>query len=411
MKHTRILLAALVLCLVALALYQMYKPAGETRMSGTADGTVDRADAAEAGDFPTPLAIEETGNSFTLETPYPEGYAIIHDAAFFNMIDGKFVVYDVDAPEGGFKGSVHGGMIGAFAGNPARNELYVATTYYTRGITGERADIVAVYDMGTLRKTAEILLPPKLMQSMPWKSRFRLSNDKRLAFVMNFTPAASVSIVDLANRKFLREIDIAGCSQVYPMGKTGFATICGDGTMLAIELSANGEKTSETRTEVFHDYDSHVMFMKNASLNGIAYFPTFAGNVQPVDLSGKAIKVLPPWSLLTDEEKPQNWRPGGLNFVMSDNESKFYILMHEDGAEGTHKNGGGEVWVYNAEDKKRTNKITLQTWGISLAVVGSKLLVTNAEMGIDVYDRENGQYVRTIGGMQTPFTLYTVDGR
>ncbi len=367
--------------------------------------------SASKADFPTPLAVEETGNRFTLKTPYPEGYAIIHDSAFFNMIDGKFILFDVDAAEGGFKGSVHGGIIGGYAASLKRNEIYVSATHYSRGISGERADVIAIYDMENLEQITEILLPPKRMQSMPWKNRFLLSNDKTLIFSMNFTPAASVSVIDIVNRKFLHEIDIAGCSLIYPMGDTSFATICGDGTMLAIELSADGKEVSQTRTKIFHDYDENVLFMKNARLSDIAYFPTFTGNIQPVDLSGKAIKVLPQWSMLTAKEKEKNWRPGGLNFIMSDNREHFYILMHEDGGEGSHKNGGGEVWVYHAESQKRTRKISLQTWGLSLAVSGSKLLVTNAEMGVDVYELESGKFVRTIGGFQTPFTLYTVDGR
>jgi len=35
---------------------------------------------------------------------------------------------------------------------------------------------------------------------MPFKNGFRLSGDDSLAFNYNFTPAASISVVDIANR-------------------------------------------------------------------------------------------------------------------------------------------------------------------------------------------------------------------
>ncbi len=367
---------------------------------------------AQAVSYPTSLGEEEMGNSNVLAVPYAPSWAIIHDANFHSMIDGRFIVFDSTAKSHAYKGSMHGGTVG---GIDVANDgtIYIATMYHSRGISGERTDIIAIHDPVNLEKTGEIIVPAKRGSNMPFKNGFRLSGDDSLAFNYNFTPAASISVIDIAAQKFLKEIPIPGCTLAYPMGAKGFASLCGDGTMMGVGLDAGGNVTGETRSEKFNNIDDDSMFMKPVRFGDVLYFPTFTGNIQPIDLSGDTPKPLPKWSLVSEAERAANWRPGGWQLIAGDNAGVFYILMHADGGEGTHKNGGPEVWVFDTKTQKRIDRIELKTWGVSVAVVGDSLIVTNAEMQLDIYDVANKrQYSHTFGdGIFTPFVVYTGQGQ
>ncbi len=362
--------------------------------------------------FATPLAEEETGRSARLTIPYGKNWAIIHDANFTSMIDGRFIVFDSAARANAYKGTMHGGTIAGFAVSKTRGELYISTTYHDRGISGKRTDIIAIHNPENLEKIGEIILPPKRGQNMPFKASFNLSGDESLGFVYNFTPAASISIIDMVGRKVLGEVPIPGCTLAYRMGKTGFASLCGDGTMMGVGLDAQGNVVDQTRSGKFNDIDHDSLFLKRARFGDVLYFPTFTGNIQPVDLSGGTPKPLAKWSMLNEAERKANWRPGGVQLIAGDTQGTLYILMHKGGAEGTQKNGGSEVWMFDTKTQKRTGRIKLKTWGVSVAVAGDNLIVTNAEMQLDIYDNKTGTFSHTFGdGLFTPLVVYTADGQ
>ena len=362
--------------------------------------------------YAEPLAEEETGNSNVLPFPYGENWAIIHDANFHSMIDGRFILMDSGATSKAFKGTMHGGTVGGVAVSKKTGEIYISTTYHSRGISGERTDIIAIHDPASLEKTGEIIVPPKRGANMPFKNSFRLSGDESLSFNYNFTPAASISVTDMAAKKFLKEIPIPGCTLAYPMGDKGFASMCGDGAMMGVHLDGVGNVTNETRSEKFNNIDDDSLFLKHARFGDILYFPTFMGNIQPVDLSGDSPKPLEKWSLVNQSELASNWRPGGWQLIAGDDASTIYILMHPDGADGTQKNGGPEIWIFDAEKKTRIGKIELKTWGVSIAVAGERLIVTNAEMQLDIYNLKTRKFSHTFGdGIFTPFIVYTAQGQ
>ena len=85
--------------------------------------------------------------------------------------------------------------------------------------------------------------------------------------------------------------------------------------------------------------------------------------------------------------------------------------MNPEGGEGTHKDGGAEVWVYDLETGERQSRIELENWGVSLGTTGSGddrlMIVTNADMALDVYRIPSGEFVQTLNtGAQTPFMVY-----
>ena len=83
----------------------------------------------------------------------------------------------------------------------------------------------------------EVVLPgAKRMQVVPQKAALQVTRDGAFAFVFNFTPGSSVTVVDLARRAVVNEIAVPGCMLTYPMADTGFVTLCGDGSLQAFEL-------------------------------------------------------------------------------------------------------------------------------------------------------------------------------
>ena len=75
------------------------------------------------------------------------------------------------------------------------------------------------------RKKAEISVPNKHAQSMPYRGSVRTSADGRFVYLQNATPAQSVS-----NR---------------------FSTLCGDGTMLTVTLDDNGQPVDRQKSDKF----------------------------------------------------------------------------------------------------------------------------------------------------------------
>ena len=112
--------------------------------------------------------------------------------------------------------------------------------------------------------------------------------------------------------------------------------------------------------------------------------------------------------MIGDEEG--GWRPGGLQLGASDSSGRLYFLMHPEGREGSHKDPGVEVWVFDGEAESRVNRIELSLPAISIAVTRDEsplLVATNINMEIDVYDASSGEHLRTLGnfGQETPLIL------
>jgi len=348
------------------------------------------------------LQPEPTGVIETLPEQWPAHWIIAHDAAFFHMSDGKFIVLDADSddPNARFKGFFNGAFIPQLDQSKSRPEMYVVETFRSRGNRGERTDVVTIYDKRTLAPIDEVVLPPKRASQMPNHYLLQLVDNEKIALIYNFTPATSVSVVDIVNREFLNEIPIPGCSLVYPMGGRAFASLCTDGTMLSVQLDAEGEQASSSRTEVFFDANNDPIMEKAAIVDGIAYFPTFLGRVIPVDLNGSEPDVGDAWSLVGDEEG--GWRPGGIQVTGTDSSGHFYVLMHPDGYEGSHKDPGTEVWVFDPETKRRVDRIALQMPAITMGMTRDDdplLLVTNVNLEVDIYRVSSGEYLRTLDGI------------
>ncbi|MEM7020921.1 MAG: amine dehydrogenase large subunit, partial [Pseudomonadota bacterium] len=354
-------------------------------------------------------------NVLTLPETYPDTWVFAADANFFSIIDGKMVLLDVASKNRNYKGQFSAGQMGNFLQSTKRPELYVAETFYSRRLRGERTDVITIRDTVNLAPIAEIILPGgKRGQLVTHKHTFRfLDDEERLVAIFNFTPSASVTIIDIVARKVLGEAQIAGCSMIYPTGKHSFSSLCSDGAMLVTHLTADGKVEKQERTKAFFDIDKDALFAKAVWLGDMAYFPSFQGMVQPVDFSGEMPVIKESWSMISDADKKESWRPGGWQIASSHPNGKLYFLMHPGGVEGSHKGGGIEVWVYDSKTKQRVSKWALKVPAVSIEVTRNDepyLVTMNANLSIDVYKADSGEFVREIGGraVETPFAFFAV---
>ncbi len=365
-------------------------------MSATVSGSL----FAAGTDFAMPLPLEPVPQVLTLPAQYPPSWMFLHDVHFASLMDGRLALVDLAAGSSNLKAQVPASQLAGFLMSTARRELYVAETFYSRGTRGERTDVVTIHDMGTLAIKGEIVLPPgRRGLFIPLKTTFQMSGDGRYGFLFNFTPAASVTMIDLQERRAVRDIDVPGCALIYPTGARNFATLCSDGTLSTIEVSETGAVASQQQSERFNDLDRDPMFMFHAMLDGVAYSPTFLGDVRPIDLRARQARVLPAWPLGSQQEKDSGWRPSGWQVVAGDDQQRLYVLMQPDGQEGSHKQGGTEVWVYDVAGRKRVQRIALTERSTSIEVTrGDKprLAATRGAL-IDVYDAATGQLERSLG--------------
>ncbi len=354
---------------------------------------------------------EPLGQVATLPASYPDHWLVIHDASFFHMREGKFLFVDptADTIAGQLRGMVSADFMAHYEQSPVRGEHYVIETFFSRGGRGgDRTDVVTIYDAASLAVTGEVVIPPRKLSSMPERHGTALTANDRLLVVYNFAPGQSISVVDLHKREFVAEYPISGCALVYPTGASAVTSLCSDGSLLTTTLTAEGELAGSHRTAAIMDADDP-MFEKAAIIDGVAYFPTFKGKVVPVDLGGEAAQPDAPWSLLGAAERSAGWRPGGWQLVAADRNGRLYILMHPEGEEGSHKNGGSEVWVFDVAAKQRVARIPLPNWGVSIAVNNAEhplLVVTNGNLALETYAAGSGEFIKTLAVQtQTAFVI------
>lgn len=237
-----------------------------------------------------------------------------------------------------------------------RGEIYSADIAYSRGSRGRRLDFVSIYDSRSLEPVGEVLLPTRTGESNASLQYAEMIGERFLG-VFNQFPVASVSIVDLAARRFIGEIPIAGCAGVYPVGPRAFATLCGDGRALRVDLDAIGRRSADHHTATFFDTLEDPVAM-SAGRNGTRWtFVSFAGQVHTVDFGETPPAPEEAWSLVDDGEKRDGWRPGGLQSVALHAPSgRLFVVMHQ-GQPGSHKAPGPEIWVFDLAKRERVLRI------------------------------------------------------
>lgn len=309
---------------------------------------VSRAAAKRA--VPPPLPIETLG----VQALAPAGPKRIYlsDVALPHIVDGKLHVVDGDTMT--YRGMVATGYAGQSVLSPDRATLYVATTYYARLSRGERTDVIDVYDAATLSHRHEIVIPPKHAQALNYRGLIAVSSDGRHVFVQNATPAVSVTVVDTAQRKAVQEIDTPGCWTVLPVHSRpdAFATLCGDGTMLTVTLSADGTGATLERSAKLFDLEQDPLFVHAEADGDRLWYVSFRGVLHEVDLSGPVARASA-WPIVTGARAAERWRPGGYQLLALHRPSgRLYVGMHRRGAEGSHKNPADQLWTLDPRARR-----------------------------------------------------------
>ncbi len=357
-----------------------------------AAGAAISATAQAAADFPTPLPAETIPKVETLPAQYPTSWA------FVNYPNDRIELRNVGADSRDVKGQVQAHDSGTLLVPDKRPEFYVADTVWSRGSRGVRTDFITVYDTQTLNPTAEIVLPGAkraLITAMDGMMAF--TDEQRMALIFDFTPASSVTVVDLLKRQVLGDVEIPGCSLVYPSGARGFSTLCSSGTLLTVRLDANGAVSARTESKAFNPLDTDPLFTGSTLVGGVRYFPSLHGRVQPIDMRGDEVKILPDWPLVPAAEEAGHWRPSGWQTVAGDDQKLLYVLMQPDAHEGTHKDPATEVWVYNVATKTRIKRLRLVRPSSSIALThgAEPLILVQNSARLDVYE-PGGSLVRSL---------------
>jgi methylamine dehydrogenase heavy chain len=333
----------------------------------------------------------------------------VNDVVFHHMADGKAFLLDGD------RGTMLGMLSTGFEFNGLvlpRNgaAIFSPEIYFSRGTRGTRTDVVTIYDPRTLSPLGEIAIPPKRVSSTPMSQNAALTDDDRFLLIYNFTPAQSVSVVDITTKKLIGEIEIAGCALVYPNGPRGFFSLCGDGTALQVTLNDQGKVASKARSARLFDPEHDPITEKAVRDGNTWLFVSVSGMVVPVEMGAAVPKLGQGWSLLDDQARKESWRPGGVQHLsFHPGDRRLYSLMHIGGRD-THKDQGTEVWIYDVAAKKRIQRFKLQNPTMSIMVTKDATPLVFAifadEAQIDVYDGRGGRFLRSIKDIGiTPMTF------
>jgi methylamine dehydrogenase heavy chain len=279
-----------------------------------------------------------------------------------------------------------------------RREFYSAGIFYTRDTYGERTDLLIVHDFDNLSPIAEIEIPQK-STILGFRNYLGLLSGGRHVASSNMTPAQSVSITDVVDRRFVGEISTPGCSLILPVQNNDFLTICGDGTLMLIGLDDNGEETNRVRSAKFFDVQEDPVYDRPVqSADGWLLF-SHGGKAFDVTTDGDQVRISSPWDLLTGEEREEGWWPGGAQLATLHRElGIFYITMHQ-GEPYSHHEPGTEVWVYNTATQRKIGSIPFETPVDHVMVTQESsplLIVGDEEGGTHVYDALTFRFERTI---------------
>ena len=312
---------------------------------------------------PPPLPAEH----LTVERLPPRSphWVYVYDYVFDNEIDERVYLFDGDSYRR--LGQIGAGFYTSLNLSPDGATPAVAATYFARGSHGARTDVVEFTDNATLTVTHEIILPSKRAQTGPSLFNLAYSADGHFLYAAYMTPAASFGVLDPAAGSVLGEIDTAGCVLVIPSGRYQVSSLCESGRLLTVTLDAQGHELGRASSEPFFNADTDPVFVQGIPTQHGYLFLSFLGEVHEIDVSGAQPVFSAPWSLVSAAEKG-HWRPGAVQVGAVHRElGRLYVPMHE-GGEGTHKDGGTEIWVYDLASHQRLARWPVKAHGLSRAI-------------------------------------------
>ncbi|WP_245688632.1 methylamine dehydrogenase (amicyanin) large subunit [Paracoccus chinensis] len=355
--------------------------------------------AAEAA---AALAAGEDDEPVILDAPAPNSRRVyVNDSAHFASLTQQFAI---DTEEGRVIGMTDSG----FLPNPVVSDdgsVYAqVSTTYSRISRGEREDYVEVFDPVTFNPVADITIPPEghrfLVGTYPWMSA--LTPDNKTLLYYQFSPAPAVGVVDLEGKAFRRMLEVPDCYHIFPTAADNFFMHCRDGSLARVQFDAASDAEPQvTHSEVFHPEDEYVVnHPAYSQKSGRLVWPTYEGKIYQFDLSSGEAKALNTIEGLTEEERADNWRPGGWQLVAYHRPSNRIYMLVDQRAEWTHKTPSRHVVVINADTGERIARHELGHGIDSVAVSqdDDPLLygLSTGAKTLYIYDAETGEELRSV---------------
>ncbi len=161
-------------------------------------------------------------------------------------------------------------------------------SYYSRGVRGDRTDVVTVYDARTLQPCTRSRIPPKRAEYFPGNAANALSDDGRFMAVFNLTPMTSLSIVDVQRAALRRR---GADARVQPRLRGGAAPLphaVRERRRAHRDRRRGGRRAdASTRTTQFFDPNKDPLTEKAVRRGNEWLFVSFEGMIHPVDVSGR----------------------------------------------------------------------------------------------------------------------------
>ena len=361
----------------------------------TDDMTGSQRAAAEAAQQ---LAAGEADEPVILDAPAPDTRRVyVQDPAHFAAVTQQYVI---DASAGRVIGMTDGGFLPHPLAAEDGSFFAQASTVFERIARGKRTDYVEVFDPVTFEPIADIELPdaPRfLIGTYQWMNA--LTPDNKNLLFYQFSPAPAVGVVDLEAKAFDRMLEVPDCYHIFPASPTVFYMNCRDGSLARVDF-ANGE-TAVTNTEVFHTEDE--LLINHPAFNlrtGRLVWPTYTGKIFQMDLTAENATFRPAIEALTEEERADNWRPGGWQQTAYHRPSDRIYLLVDQRDQWRHKTASRFVVVINAATGERINKLELghEIDSISVSQDADPLLyaLSSGDQTLYILNAETGEELRSV---------------
>jgi methylamine dehydrogenase heavy chain len=344
-----------------------------------------------AADLPPPLEPEQSDVA-TLSPNPPHRFLTVGRTGS--------VIFDGDS--GKMEGSIPSGYGPNVAIAPDNSQFYVSETYWSHGARGTREDLLSVYDAKTLNLVKEIPLPGRALVFKTQNFDVNASGTRAYVYIMH--PAASVAWVDLKKQAVGGTVEIPGCALVFPWGETGFASLCGDGSLATVIIPESGPPTV-THTKPFFDANKDPIFEESLvdRATGKALFISYTGLIYEAKLGATPV-IAKPWSIQQAAGfaaagtgvQELAWRPGGGQFAAFHKASgKLFVLMHP-GNYWTHKQGGTEIWVLDTKAHSLVSRFPLRA--VPTSGLGDDAVPFYADIGVSQDDKPLLYLLNSSGG-------------
>ena len=253
-----------------------------------------------------------------------------------------------------------------------RGEIITLETYFSRGTRGERTDVVVLYDARTLSPSREVVIPPKRLNAVKTRHLAVLSEDEKILLVVNYTPAQSISIVDLDAGTVVEEVETPGCSVLYTAGARDYYAVCADGSFLQLKIDDTGRVVTKRRTESLFDAVGDFLTISGSRIGDTWYFVSRDNNLYGITMRGDNIHLKGKWPLVTDAEREDGWMLAGQEHTaVHEASGRLYVLMQK-GEPDDFEGPGSAVWVFDTaasrEKVLKQQEIPMQEMTMSIDV-------------------------------------------